>query len=132
MVKRRTWTTKQRAALFLKYGGACHICKGAIDAQVEAWDVSHEIPLELGGADDDTNAKPAHRKCHKALTAKTDIPNIAKAKRREAASKGFKPPPAAPIKSRGFSKSEKAEKRAAGGKLPVPKRKTDIFGQVLP
>jgi 5-methylcytosine-specific restriction protein A len=59
--------------------------------------VSHEIPLELGGEDDDTNAKPAHRKCHAERTAKIDIPAIAKAKRNEARHRGFKAPSRTPL-----------------------------------
>ncbi|MBY9045422.1 HNH endonuclease, partial [Pseudomonas fluorescens] len=46
-----------------------------------AWDVSHELPLELGGADDDTNRRSAHRKCHRTHTATVDMPAIARAKR---------------------------------------------------
>jgi hypothetical protein len=47
----------------------------------EDWDVSHEIPLEAGGKDDDTNWLVAHRKCHRTHTSKVDIPLIAKVKR---------------------------------------------------
>jgi hypothetical protein len=50
----------------------------------QAWDVSHEIPLELGGADDDANRRAAHRKCHRAHTAAVDLPAIARAKRVQA------------------------------------------------
>lgn len=89
MTKRRRWSATQRVALFLKHGGTCHMCGGRIDAG-QAWEVSHEVPLELGGADDDENAKPAHYKCHRNHTATVDIPNIAKAKRRQARDLGAK------------------------------------------
>jgi len=45
------------------------------------WDVSHEIPLEAGGKDDDSNWFVAHRSCHRQHTAKVDMPLIAKVKR---------------------------------------------------
>jgi len=80
---RKHRSAKERARLFLLHGGICHLCEGKIEAATEAWDISHDIPLELGGADDDENSKIAHRKCHRAHTAKVDIPRIAKAKRVE-------------------------------------------------
>jgi 5-methylcytosine-specific restriction protein A len=95
-MKRRHWSTRARAALFLKWGGQCHICETRITER-DAWDVSHEIPLELGGDDDDENDKPAHRKCHAERTAKIDIPAIAKAKRNEARHRGFKAPSRTPL-----------------------------------
>lgn len=86
---RRPISTRERARLFVLHGGTCHLCAGRIQAG-DAWDVSHEIPLALGGADDDENRKLAHRKCHRAWTAEKDQPAIAKAKRREAIHLGFK------------------------------------------
>jgi len=47
----------------------------------QEWDVSHEIPLEAGGKDDESNWLVAHRKCHRTHTAKVDMPLIAKVKR---------------------------------------------------
>ena len=90
---RKSISTRERLRLFNLHGGICHLCGGKIDGAREAWDINHEIPLELGGADDDENRKPAHRKCHQDHTAKTDIPNIARAKRREAKHFGAKAPP---------------------------------------
>jgi 5-methylcytosine-specific restriction endonuclease McrA len=84
MSKRKSRNAKERARLFKLHGGKCHLCGGQIDGTREAWEISHDIPLELGGADDDTNALLAHKKCHRDHTAKVDIPTIAKAKRREA------------------------------------------------
>jgi hypothetical protein len=47
----------------------------------EEWDVSHDIPLEAGGKDDESNWLVAHRKCHRVHTSKVDMPLIAKVKR---------------------------------------------------
>jgi hypothetical protein len=47
----------------------------------EEWDVSHDIPLEAGGKDDESNWLVAHRKCHRVHTSKVDAPLIAKVKR---------------------------------------------------
>lgn len=91
MSQRKHITAKERLRLFLLHKGICHLCGGKINGKVEAWDISHDIPLEMGGADDDENRKLAHRKCHRAHTAAVDQPNIAKAKRREMKDMGAKP-----------------------------------------
>ena len=102
---RRRLSTRERARIFADHGGRCHLCGGAIQAG-EGWDVSHDRPLALLGEDGGDNLKPAHRKCHRAHTAEVDVPRIAKAKRQEAAHRGFKRP-AGSIKSRGFPKPER-------------------------
>ena len=104
LTKRRRISTKDRVALFMREGGICHMCGGLVIGK--EWDVSHEIPLELGGADDETNWKVAHRKCHRDHTANVDIPNIARAKRREARNIGAMRPKQT-ITSRGFASSDK-------------------------
>lgn len=83
MTKRRSLSTTQRVRIFEAHGGVCHLCEGKIQIG-QPWDVSHETPLEMGGADDETNMKPAHRVCHRAHTAAVDVPQIARAKRRQA------------------------------------------------
>ena len=85
--KRRRLTALKRFELLKREDYRCHLCKGLIYPG-QAWDVSHEIPIELNGADDDTNRRAAHRKCHKKHTAEVDIPAIAKAKRVRAAHYG--------------------------------------------
>ena len=80
MEKRRRLSPRDRAALFDREGGRCHLCKGLVQAG-EAWDNSHEIPLACGGADDESNWRVAHRKCHRAHTAAVDAPLIAKVRR---------------------------------------------------
>jgi len=73
-------SNKKRAELFAAKGGVCHLCSGRIMAG-EAWDISHPIPLAIGGADDETNWDIAHRKCHRTHTAKVDQPKISKTER---------------------------------------------------
>lgn len=101
---RRRLSRTTRLSIFMAADGICHMCGGRIQAG-QAWDVSHEIPLALGGADDETNWRPAHRKCHRDHTAQTDIPAIARAKRREAKHIGAHVPKGT-LKSRGFAKAE--------------------------
>lgn len=89
MTARRSMTTAKRVKCFRDHGGVCHICKGLILVG-DRWEVSHPTPLELGGADNESNWAPAHYICHRTLTAEVDIPTIARAKRREARHLGIK------------------------------------------
>ena len=79
-MKRVRITAKMRVDIFSRHNGICHICRMKVDAGQD-WDVSHEIPLEMGGKDDETNWLVAHRKCHRVHTATVDMPRIAKTKR---------------------------------------------------
>ena len=84
MLKRARLSTTERFALLQREKYRCHLYNGLIYVG-QAWDVSHEIPLELGGADDDGNRRAAHRRpCHRDRTALVDLPAIAKAKRIQA------------------------------------------------
>jgi 5-methylcytosine-specific restriction enzyme A len=87
MIRRGRLSTTARFELLQRVRFRCHLCSGLIGVG-QAWDVSHEIPLALGGADDDSNRRAAHRKCHQDHTATVDLPAIAKAKRIEAAHHG--------------------------------------------
>jgi 5-methylcytosine-specific restriction endonuclease McrA len=116
MTRRRSLSTRERARLFTLHGGICHLCGGLIDGTREAWEVSHDIPLEMGGADDDANRRPAHKKCHRDHTARVDIPAIAKAKRREARHIGALRP-AGKIPNRPFAKAAKEPRSPTPEKL---------------
>jgi hypothetical protein len=83
MPKRRSLSSSGLVALFAAHDGKCHLCNGKIQVG-EAWERSHPIPLELGGADDESNWACAHKACHRTHTSTVDIPNIARAKRRYA------------------------------------------------
>jgi 5-methylcytosine-specific restriction endonuclease McrA len=80
---RRRISTKERVAIFEREGGICHFCNLKVQPG-EEWDVSHEIPLEIGGEDGGTNLRVAHRTCHRHQTKSVDIPRIAKTKRQKA------------------------------------------------
>ncbi len=98
-MSRKRISTRARVALFERKNGICHMCGGKVLAG-EAWDLSHVIPLEIGGADDESNWDVAHRKCHRVQTSKVDIPLIAKTKRQHASHIGAK------LSGQGFRKSE--------------------------
>lgn len=92
MPKRRKWSEAQRKRLHGEHGGLCHICGEVIDMDTQKMEVEHVIPIALGGRDDWPNLRPAHRACHAAKT-KTDVRQIAKAKRVSKKHTGeFRPP----------------------------------------
>ena len=112
MTKRRHLGTRERLAILDRSGRLCHLCNCPI-LPTDPWEISHDIPIELGGADDDANRKPAHKACHREQTDKIDAERIARAKRQEAAHLGAKAPPKQPIRSKGFAKNPKRQPRPA-------------------
>lgn len=123
MTVRRRISTRERMEIFTREKGICHLCQGAIAPGV-AWDISHDIPLELGGDDHGPNLKIAHRNtCHREHTRKVDVPAIAKAKRREAAYLGAKQP-SGKLQGPQFPKKPAREPKA---QLP----RTQVCGQPI-
>ncbi len=94
-MKRRTLTTAHKVAIFLAAQCRCHICGALINPQHELWEVEHVIPLAMGGKDDETNLRPAHKSCHAPKTV-LDQSSIAKAKRLEARRLGIRKTPTMP------------------------------------
>ncbi len=87
-MKRKRLSTARKVALFLSAGGICHLCGGKI---VGKWEVEHVVALAMGGADDESNMRPAHKVCHSPKTS-TDLGLIAKVKRLEARRLGITKP----------------------------------------
>ena len=88
MTRRKAMTAVRRLKIFAHHAGICEFCKFPIDGVRERWEVSHTIPLEMGGTEDIENTLPAHYKCHREQTSTEDAPRIAKTKRQEASYKG--------------------------------------------
>lgn len=77
---RRRLSARVREHIFDDAHGVCHICRTPIQ-RGQPWEVSHPIPLAIGGKDDASNWAPAHVKCHAERTAKIDARLIAKTRR---------------------------------------------------
>lgn len=120
MTARRRISARDLAALFKAHKGRCHLCDGLIHAG-EAWERSHPIPLACGGADDETNWAPAHKKCHRVHTSTVDAPTIAKVRRQYQAHIGASRP-SGTLRSRGFPPSPPRDKTLTKS---VPRR--DIY-----
>jgi 5-methylcytosine-specific restriction protein A len=100
-MKRRTITPAKQVRIFDANGGCCHICELKIQVG-EPWDVEHIKPLWLGGADDESNMKPAHRWCHQGKTS-AEAPVRAKSNRVRARHLGIA---RKPTKFRGWRKMD--------------------------
>lgn len=114
MTARNPISRNERVRIFDRHEGRCHLCGRKIGAG-EPWEVSHPTPLEMGGADDDTNRKPAHRSCHRDHTSTVDIPMIAKVKR---------------IRAKHIGVPRKSARPLPGGKDSRFKKK--VSGEVVP
>ncbi len=88
---RRPISTSKRVRIFLEASGICHICHTFIDATKHPWHVEHVTPLWLGGADDESNMRPAHIDCHASKSA-DEAPQRAKSNRIRARRIGIKKP----------------------------------------
>lgn len=115
MNARKSFSRKDRVSIFTLRNGKCYLCNGEIIGS--DWDIEHRVPVAMGGDNEPDNLELAHRKCHASKT-KTDVGNIAQAKRREAKHKGFIRPKQS-IQSAGFSKTIKPQKLT---KSPLPPR----------
>lgn len=107
---RQRLTANRRVKIFEANEGICHLCEQKIQVG-QPWDVSHMIPLELGGPDTEANMLVAHRSCHRAHTAAVDAPAIAKAKRIRAKHLGAQTPTRRPFPG---SRASKFRRRMNG------------------
>ena len=90
MTTRRSLSAMQRLKVFEAARGICHLCEQRIQVG-QAWEVEHVRPLALGGADDESNMRPAHKACHADKT-KADAASWSKAKRMKAKHFGIRKP----------------------------------------
>ena len=69
MVKtpRRSMGSARRRRIFVAHGGVCGFCHEEIPVG-GPFEIDHEIPLSLGGSDDDGNCYPVHVRCHEIKT----------------------------------------------------------------
>lgn len=88
-MSRSTITRAKSVRVFDANSGCCHICGLRIQFG-QPWDVEHVKPLWLGGADDETNMKPAHKDCH-AGKSKAEAATRSKSTRVRANHLGIKP-----------------------------------------
>lgn len=79
MTARKAISDAKRLRVWEAHKGVCHICECKVWPG-EDWEVEHVIPLALGGADDETNMRPAHVDCHAGKT-RSDNKSWSKAKR---------------------------------------------------
>jgi 5-methylcytosine-specific restriction enzyme A len=80
---RRTLSTAERLALFLKARGQCQACGWRL-APGMRWEVDHVVPLALGGRDMLDNLQVLCRACHAGKTAHQDLPALARTRRLKA------------------------------------------------
>jgi 5-methylcytosine-specific restriction endonuclease McrA len=79
---RRKLTPHRRLKVWERTGGRCVVCETPIDGVRERWIAEHIRALELGGADDLSNMRPAHAACALAKT-RDDYHRTAQAKRQK-------------------------------------------------
>lgn len=60
--KRRALSKKERAVVYAKTGGLCHICGGELG---KSWNADHVKPFSVGGGSEIDNFLPACRTCNR-------------------------------------------------------------------
>lgn len=86
---RKPMPESRRLRIWEAHKGVCVLCGLKIDGVREKWIIEHPRALGLGGADDDSNAAPAHETCRR-IKDKDDVSRIAKAKRQKAKHLGIR------------------------------------------
>lgn len=76
--KRPKISQSTRGRILQREGGCCYLCGLPIIGN--DFDADHELARELGGLDDESNLRPAHRACHHEKSRR-DIALIAKGNR---------------------------------------------------
>lgn len=98
---RKAMTPARKRRIHAQHKGLCTYCEHETEIMGPTVVYDHEIPLELGGADDDSNIGPIHASpCNKIKTA-ADAKRIAKMRRQ---SKMDEPREPSRLLGRGFDK----------------------------
>lgn len=88
-MRRREFSNYTKAQAAIRAGGKCEQCTARL--LTGGYHYDHRIPDQLGGDNSEDNCQVLCKACHDLKTRKADIPNIAKAKRRERKHRGIKP-----------------------------------------
>lgn len=85
---RREFSSKVKAAAALRAAGHCEGCTAKL--MTGGYHFDHDTPDGLGGEPTLENCKVLCKSCHGLKTAKEDVPNIARAKRRQRKHQGIR------------------------------------------
>lgn len=111
MTKRKHRTRLQRRRIYDDANGICCLCNLPIKAEIGVlWILEHLTPLWLGGADDESNIRPAHQSCAIKKTC-AEAPVKAKSDRVRAKYLGIKKPRKS---SWGYGKGDRRKKKITG------------------
>lgn len=117
---RRSITKAMRIRIFDRASGVCYLCGQKIHVG-QRWDVEHQRPISMGGADEETNMAPAHVDCHAVKTAE-EATLRAKADRQRARHLGIRSTPR--LQSRGFDKAPPQHSASRPLEKAMPRRFT--------
>ena len=95
---REEFSSKVKERANERAGGKCELCGMPFGKKRKHFD--HRLPCALGGKAELANCQVICEPCHKAKTAKEDIPRIRKADRQRRADNGIKREPPRPLQSR--------------------------------
>jgi 5-methylcytosine-specific restriction enzyme A len=86
---RREFSNYVKAQAALRANGKCESCTARL--LTGGYHYDHRVPAAMGGDASEDNCQVLCKACHGLKTTKADVPNIAKAKRRERKHLGIRP-----------------------------------------
>lgn len=89
-MKRREFSNYVKAQAAIRAKGRCENCTARL--MTGGYHYDHRVADALGGDNSEDNCQLLCKTCHDLKTRKADVPNIAKAKRREKKHLGIKKP----------------------------------------
>jgi len=87
---RREFTNYVKAQAALRANGRCEQCTARL--MTGGYHYDHRVPDAMGGDASEDNCQVLCKACHDLKTRKTDVPQIAKAKRRQNKHHGIRKP----------------------------------------